>query len=150
MQNKQSPVEELLRQADQLIATQRPRAEVYAAMAESLGRAWKDVNMHLELRKHILDLNVLYHKRADDFYQKIDALESSCKDTMIPIEIDAVKNFLTNIHDQRRAVLESLMSALQAGNQLLGKLKELGSDGTLDSRPERIRASVNRCKFYDE
>ncbi|XP_030752847.1 coiled-coil domain-containing protein 141-like [Sitophilus oryzae] len=28
LQNKQSPVEELLRQADQLIATQRPRAEV--------------------------------------------------------------------------------------------------------------------------
>lgn len=50
-QNKQSPVEELLRQADQLIATQRPRAEVYAAMAESLGRAWRDINSTLELRK---------------------------------------------------------------------------------------------------
>lgn len=50
-QNKQSPVEELLRQADQLIATQRPRAEVYAAMAESLGRAWRDINATLELRK---------------------------------------------------------------------------------------------------
>lgn len=44
-------MEELLRQADQLIATQRPRAEVYAAMAESLGRAWRDINSTLELRK---------------------------------------------------------------------------------------------------
>lgn len=62
LQSKQSPVEELLRQADQLIATQRPRAEVYAAMAESLGLAWKDVNSHLEERKLILELNVNYKR----------------------------------------------------------------------------------------
>jgi len=47
-------VEELLRQADQLIATQRPRAEVYTAMA------WRDVNQLLERRKEILDRNVLF------------------------------------------------------------------------------------------
>jgi hypothetical protein len=61
-QSKQSPVEELLHQADQLISTQKPRAEVYAAMAESLGLAWKDVNSHLEQRKLILDLNVAYQR----------------------------------------------------------------------------------------
>ena len=38
LQSKQSPVEELLRQADQLITNQQPRAEVYAAMAESVGQ----------------------------------------------------------------------------------------------------------------
>lgn len=59
-QNKQSPVEELLRQADQLISTQRPRPEVYAAMAETLGQAWRDVNQLLERRKEILDRNVLF------------------------------------------------------------------------------------------
>lgn len=146
LKNKQSPVEELLRQADQLISTQRPRAEVYAAMAESLGRAWKDVNATLELRKQILDLNVLYHRRAQEFHQRVDALEASCKDTMIPIEIEAVKSFLTTIHELRRNILEALMGALQAGNQLLAKLKELGVEGTLDSRPDRIRTSVNRGK----
>lgn len=62
MQSKQSPVEELLRQADQLIATQGTRAEVYAAMAESLGAAWRDVNHHLDTRKRVLDLNVDYHR----------------------------------------------------------------------------------------
>lgn len=46
-----------------------------------------------------------------------------------------------------RALLETLMGALQAGNTLLGKLKELGAEGTLDSRPERIRTSVNRGRF---
>lgn len=53
-------MEELLRQADQLIATQRPRAEVYTAMAETLGQAWRDVNQLLERRKEILDQNVLF------------------------------------------------------------------------------------------
>lgn len=49
-----------MRQADQLIATQKPRAEVYTAMAETLGQAWRDVNQLLERRKEILDRNVLF------------------------------------------------------------------------------------------
>ena len=57
LHNKQSPVEELLRQADQMMASQEPRAEVYSAMAESLGSAWKDLNRILEERKILLDLN---------------------------------------------------------------------------------------------
>lgn len=118
-------------------------------MAESLGRAWKDINSLLELRKEILDLNVLYHTKAQEFFQRMDELEASCTDKVVPIEIEAVKAFLNMIHDLRRALLESLMGALQAGNTLLGKLKELGAEGTLDSRPDRIRPSVNRGKnFY--
>lgn len=148
LQNKQSPVEELLRQADHLISTQKPRAEVYAAMAESLGKAWKDVNFHLEVRKQILDLNVLYHTKAQEFFDRMNNLEASCSDTVVPIEIEAVKSFLTNIHELRRVLLEALMSALQAGNGLIAKLKELGAEGTLDSRPDRIRSSVNRGKNY--
>lgn len=143
-QSKQSPVEELLRQADHLISTQRPRAEVYSAMAESLGRAWKDVNQHLETRKQILDLNVLYWERADIFRERMKALEEACNDSMVPIEIEAVKKFLTDIHELRTSLLQALMAALQAGNQLLAKIKELGAEGTLDSRPERIRSSVNK------
>ncbi len=57
LQSKQSPVEDLLRQADDLIANQKPRAEVYTAMAESLGLAWRDLNANLDLRKAVLDQN---------------------------------------------------------------------------------------------
>ena len=60
LHSKQSPVEELLRQADQMILTQQPRAEVYSAMAESLGAAWRDLNRILEERKHLLDLNFTF------------------------------------------------------------------------------------------
>ena len=57
LKTKQSPVEELLRQADDLIANQKPKAEVYSAMAESLGQAWRDLNYQLEQRREILDQN---------------------------------------------------------------------------------------------
>lgn len=117
-------------------------------MAESLGRAWKDVNVHLELRKNILDLNVRYHTRASEFFNRMAELEASCTNAFIPAEREAVKNFLTKIHEQRRTLLESLNGALQAGNLLIGKLKELGAEGTLDSRPDRIQSSVNRGKYY--
>ena len=43
IQNKQSPVEELLAQADQMVASQESRALVYSAMADSLGEAWRDL-----------------------------------------------------------------------------------------------------------
>lgn len=60
-------MEELLRQADQLISNQRPRAEVYAAMAETLGQAWRDVNELLERRKQVLDSNVLFQWFVTNF-----------------------------------------------------------------------------------
>ena len=60
LQEKQSPVEELLRQADQMILTQQPRAEVYSAMAESLGSAWRDINNIMEERKVLLDINFAF------------------------------------------------------------------------------------------
>ena len=60
LQDKQSPVEELLRQADQMILTQQPRAEVYSAMAESLGSAWRDINNIMEERRMILDINLAF------------------------------------------------------------------------------------------
>ncbi|PSN37212.1 hypothetical protein C0J52_12781, partial [Blattella germanica] len=141
VQSKQSPVEELLRQADHLISTQKPRAEVYAAMAESLGLAWKDVNTHLEQRKLILDLNVTYQSRAEDCVDRMRALEIACQDSTLPIEIDAVKQLLTKVHDLKRLMLESLMLTLQDGKQLLEKLREISTQGTLDSRPDHIKTS---------
>nr|CAD7442107.1 unnamed protein product [Timema bartmani] len=142
LQSKQSPVEELLRQADQLISTQRPRAEVYAAMADSLGLAWKDVNSHLEQRKLILDLNVNYQSHAEDCKDKMHALELACQGHPLPVEIDDVKILLTKLHDLKRATLESLMSSLQDGRVLLDRLGEIVAAGSLDSRPDRIRTSA--------
>ncbi|KAL6428692.1 hypothetical protein ACFW04_007940 [Cataglyphis niger] len=145
LQNKQSPVEELLRQADQLIATQKSKAEVYAAMAETLGQAWRDVNQLLERRKEILDRNVLFQCRATECRESMEALEMACNDTLLPIEIEAVKNFLSRIQDLRKDMLEALMGALREGKALLDKLKELANEGTLDSRPDTIKDEANHA-----
>ena len=53
-------MEDLLRQADDLICNQKTRADVYTAMAESLGMAWKDLTNLLDERKIILDQNYLF------------------------------------------------------------------------------------------
>ncbi|XP_014485705.1 PREDICTED: uncharacterized protein LOC106750117 isoform X2 [Dinoponera quadriceps] len=145
LQNKQSPVEELLRQADQLISTQRPRAEVYTAMAETLGQAWRDVNQLLERRKEILERNVLFQCRAAECRESMDALEMACNDTLLPIEIEAVKNFLSKIQDLRKDMLEALMGALREGKMLLDGLKELANEGTVDSRPDRIKEEAEHA-----
>ncbi|XP_011705984.1 PREDICTED: uncharacterized protein LOC105461199 isoform X2 [Wasmannia auropunctata] len=145
LQNKQSPVEELLRQADQLIATQRPRAEVYTAMAETLGQAWRDVNQLLERRKEILDRNVLFQCRATECRERMEALEMACNDTLLPIEIEAVKSFLSKIQDLRKDMLEALMGALREGKTLLDELKDLVNEGTLDSRLDTIKDEANHA-----
>lgn len=64
-QTKQSPVEELLRQADDLISNQKPRGEVYSAMAENLGLAWKDLNAQLEQRRQILEQAVAFFSKSE-------------------------------------------------------------------------------------
>lgn len=132
-------MEELLRQADQLISDQRPRAEVYAAMAQSLGLAWQDVNSHLQLRRQVLDLNVAYHSRADAYEQAMRAMEAACRDTTLPLEAAAVKDLLTTLHELRRESLETLVPALQEGQLLLDKLRDLANKGTVDSRPGQLR-----------
>ncbi|XP_039306302.1 uncharacterized protein LOC105193639 isoform X2 [Solenopsis invicta] len=150
LQNKQSPVEELLRQADHLIATQRPKAEVYTAMADTLGQAWRDVNQLLERRKEILDRNVLFQSRSEECRENMEALEMACNDTLLPIEIEAVKNFLSKIQDLRKDMLEALMGALREGKTLLDGLKELVNEGTLDSRPDTIKDEANHAVLQVE
>ncbi|XP_018360288.1 PREDICTED: titin isoform X3 [Trachymyrmex cornetzi] len=145
LQNKQSPVEELLRQADQLITTQRPRAEVYTAMAETLGQAWRDINQLLERRKKILDRNVLFQCRAAECRERMEALEMACNNTLLPIEIEVVKSFLSKIQNLRKDMLEGLMGALREGKTLLDGLKELVNEGTLDSRSDTIKDEANHA-----
>lgn len=73
----------------------------------------------------------------------MDALEMACNDTLLPIEIEAVRNFLSKIQDLRKDMLEALMGALQEGKVLLDRLKELANEGTIDSRPDRIKDDAN-------
>ncbi|XP_050539074.1 muscle M-line assembly protein unc-89 isoform X2 [Daktulosphaira vitifoliae] len=134
IQGKQSPVSELLKKTDHLIATQNVQPEVYAAMADSLGIAWKDVNDILQNRGFLLHLNVEYHRQAELCMQRIRALEMLCH-SYLPTNVEAIKNHLDQINEVRKSVLETLMVTLGNGTQLLDFLKEIYTKGTLDSRP---------------
>lgn len=85
----------------------------------------------------------LLHSRAEECRESMRALEMACNDTLLPIEIEAVKNFLSKIHDLRKNMLEALMGALQEGKNLLDRLKEIANEGILDSRPERIKLEAD-------
>ena len=61
---KQKDVTELLARADDLAAANKPYQEVYGAMAETLGEAWKDLNAQLEYRKMLLDQSIAFHESA--------------------------------------------------------------------------------------
>ena len=55
-------MEDLLNQADQLIARQDTKASTYSAMAESLALAWRELNGQLEQRRQVLAQCVRYHR----------------------------------------------------------------------------------------
>ncbi|XP_037781353.1 LOW QUALITY PROTEIN: titin-like [Penaeus monodon] len=143
LQSKQSPVEDLLNQADQLISTQRPRAEVYASMAESLGLAWKDLNAQLETRKQILDMGVAFHTRARQYSDSMDAAERVYTDNVLPSDAEGARQLLSQLHDHKRAILEASMYTLQEAQALLARLRGLATEGaTLDSRPQHIKTNI--------
>ncbi|XP_072152903.1 coiled-coil domain-containing protein 141 isoform X3 [Bemisia tabaci] len=140
IQSKQSPTEELLRKADQLIASQRPRPEVYAAMAESLSQAWEDVIKHLMRRRDILNLNVSYQSRAKIYFERVRALELLCSGSPIPDNVELIRENLEHLQEVKRAMLESLMSTLQEGEVMLETLRIVANEKR-DSRPDGTRTS---------
>ena len=64
VQMKQKDVADLLARADDLTTQNRTYQEVYEAMAQSLGEAWKDLNRQLEYRKMLLDQSIAFHQSA--------------------------------------------------------------------------------------
>ncbi|CAG7819858.1 unnamed protein product [Allacma fusca] len=140
--SKQSPVEELLRQADQLISTQKPRAEVYAAMAESLGLAWKDLNNQLEQRKTILKFNTSLHTELEECSAKIIQVENaSCEN---PETIEACQELISRSKSLRKSMLSSFLRCLEEGQTLIEKLEE---QRTIDSRPDYGAIQAQFCEL---
>lgn len=86
--------------------------------------------------------------RAEECRESTKALEMACNDTLLPIEIEAVKKFLDKIHELRKSMLSALMGALQEGKALLDRLKEIANEGSLDSRPDRIKADADHGNFF--
>lgn len=99
-------------------------------MGQSLSLAWTDVLKLMQQKKHILDLNANFHEKLGICKGKMSSLEVACRDTMIPIEIESVQEFLNKFKQLRIEVLASVMVALKEGNELLANLRELAHTGT--------------------
>lgn len=124
---------------EKIACNERPNPVLIEEMATSLGAVWQDVKKLLQERRDIVILNVSFFERLGECYGKMSSLEVACNDTMIPIEIDAVREFLESFKNLRTEMLTTIASALKVGNQLRDRLKELANIGTLDSRPNHIK-----------
>lgn len=65
-QSKQGQVSELLARADNYSTENRSQADVYAAMADTLGEAWKDLFAKLEYRGKLLQQSIAFQQSAQD------------------------------------------------------------------------------------
>ncbi|GIY10871.1 titin [Caerostris extrusa] len=144
LQTKQSPVEELLRQADDLISTQKPRGEVYSAMAENLGLAWKDLNAQLEQRRQILEQAVAFYTRAEQFTDAMEVVKKSVSETFLPNTVESTQSILNRIIEERKAVLSSSMRLLTEGQVLLERLCEVATHSMGDSRPQHMQYAARQ------
>nr|XP_029725941.1 muscle M-line assembly protein unc-89-like isoform X7 [Aedes albopictus] len=140
IQNLPTPLEEFYHKVQEKIAAnERPDPVLIEEMATSLGAVWQDIKKMLQERRDIILLNVTFFERLGECYGKMSSLEVACNDTMIPIEIEAVREFVESFKILRTEMLSSISAALKVGNQMLDKLRELSNIGTFDSRPNHIK-----------
>lgn len=150
-----TPLEEFYHKIKEKIASNEPQnPRLIEDMADNLNKVWADIQKVLQERRAIIALNVAYFEHLGKCHGKMSSLEVACRDTMIPIEVESVQEFLDRFKQLRLNVLSSIVNPLLIGNQLLEKLEEILAIGTLDSRPNHImyetQLSVNQVKQWLE
>ncbi|XP_020714421.1 titin homolog isoform X4 [Ceratitis capitata] len=145
IQNLPGPMDEFVQKADKLLASKRISSELVNAMADTLNIIWQDILHLLQDRQHILHLATQLQEKMVQCQRRMDQLEVACIDTMLPIEVSAVQEFLNKFKQLRIDMLTAVMAALKDGNELLSQLKELVELETLDTRPEHIKRDATRA-----
>ncbi|XP_054732029.1 uncharacterized protein LOC129240321 isoform X5 [Anastrepha obliqua] len=145
IQNLPGPMDEFVQKADKLLTSKRISSELVNAMADTLNIIWQDILHLLQDRQHILHLATQFHEKMVQCQRRMDQLEVACIDTMLPIEVAAVQEFLNKFKQLRIDMLTAVMAALKDGNELLSQLKELVNLETLDTRPEHIKRDATRA-----
>uniref|UniRef100_A0A0K8S6A5 Ig-like domain-containing protein n=2 Tax=Lygus hesperus TaxID=30085 RepID=A0A0K8S6A5_LYGHE len=149
IKSKKSPVAELGDQAESVMANQKTSPKVYNAMSDSLAAVWENVNKHLEERAKILDLNLSYHKNAEEYHDHCKCLEILA-DSELPVEIEEMRERMVDLKEGLRGCLSCLNGALRQGTALLDILVGLEDAGTLDSRPQHIKLQAQLAKVQVE
>ena len=66
LQSKEDEIKNILASADAYAVENRSQADVYAAMAETLNEAWRELNLKLEHRSMLLEQSIAFHQSAQD------------------------------------------------------------------------------------
>lgn len=114
-------------------------------MGQSLSIVWEDLLLLFQQRRDVLDSNANLHEKIGVCLGKMSALEVACRETMIPIEIETVQDFLNKFKQLRIEMLAAVMVALKEGNGLLAKLRETAVCGVLESRPDNIKIEIKKA-----
>lgn len=135
-----SPIAEFYHKVQEKIAANtRIDPNLVLDMAKNLEYIWQDIIRILQLRKIIINYNTNFFEKLGECYGKMSALEVACNDTMIPMETEAVRDFIEKIKHLRTEMLSSVMATLTIGNQLLDQLRDIANQGAMDSRPDFIK-----------
>lgn len=145
LEAKQVSVEDLLRQADALVAEQpEPEAAVYEAMAESLGSAWKALNRQLALRSKLLQEAVAFFTSVNQYGNEMDALERHARDGFTGSQRqDQLEQSMREHERLRGGLLETATKALGEGQTVIGRIREIGP---MVDNPDRPRLVAEACQ----
>ncbi|CAH1249860.1 MYLK [Branchiostoma lanceolatum] len=124
LKGKQGHVNELLHQADNVVINKEPDLDVYEAMAESLGEAWKDLNAQLEDRRLLLDAAILFH---ESFTDKLNMAHRLFSPLTLPQDVDTIRLQLQKHHQTKKEILEASMETMNRGQVLLDRMQDMGS-----------------------
>ena len=147
---KQSPVEKVLTQADQVVAKQPTKSEIYSAMATNLGAAWRGLNQQLQQRLQLLEQAVAFYSRCREFSSRMDSFEADHSVTELPNDYEQCRTIISKIVDAKKSVLEASMFSMNEEQLLMEQLQEISDTNLYDSRPHHTLPSVNRTRTMIE
>ncbi|KAH9589702.1 hypothetical protein MS3_00010287 [Schistosoma haematobium] len=146
--SKQEQISELLSKADDLVTQQTSdnQSQVYAAMAESLNRAWRDLLGILTQRGRLLDLAMECFNSADNVIQQAERVEHLCITGSWGHDISSVRRLIEEHENLKRTgLLEPSHNLLNSANnllELLGRMSSQTGSSTSTSNTGPRHASV--------
>ncbi|TNN05359.1 Coiled-coil domain-containing protein [Schistosoma japonicum] len=128
--SKQEQISELLSRADDLVTQQTSdnQSQVYAAMAESLNRAWRDLLAILTQRGKLLNLAVECFHSAENVIKEAERVEHLCITGSWGHDVNSVRHLIEE-HEKlkRTSLLEPSHNLLNSANNLLELLGRMSS-----------------------
>ncbi|XP_074602730.1 uncharacterized protein LOC141856343 isoform X2 [Brevipalpus obovatus] len=148
LETKQTPVEKLLSQADDIIASQKTDPIVFSAMAENLALTWKNLTIHLQQRQKTLAQSVNFYRRCEELAQMIEETQNKFSFVIVPENLDTVQKLIEDITVMRKCLLEASMFAMTEQQTLIQLLNEMRENNLYDSRPSYKRQELEEMIEY--